>query len=318
MSTKLRVVLTGASGTLGSHILQLLQLEPDVEILSLHRKESRVTITGANVTHLAVDFFNEGAVREVIAPFRPTCVIHCAATGMEFPRPEWFSLIRFNVDVSITLCECASRSPGCHFIYISTGLVYREQGRPLVEDDPIDTCHPYGASKAAADILVRSAAAEFGVPLTVLRPFSFTGARDDRKRLFSALLKAAADGNEFQLSAGEQVRDHCSAGDIARAACLAMHRRADADAEVFNVGSGDQTPLRDLIEGVVADLNLSVRLRFGARPYHRFEPMHLVANTERARHVLEWVPQINLSYAVWELAQSCFPTLELRRPIPTR
>ena len=76
----------------------------------------------------------------------------------------------------MSACFCAKASlksqPASLFIS-STGLGYRDQGRHLRESDPLDTEHPYGASKAAADMLMRAAAAEFGVPMVVLLLFSF-------------------------------------------------------------------------------------------------------------------------------------------------
>lgn len=311
-----RVVLTGASGTLGRNFLELVGPRADVQVLSLLRAESEMRVTWPSVESVRVDLLDRVAVRSVVAAFRPTCVVHCAATGMEFPRTEWFELIRFNVDLTVNLCECAADIPECHFIFISTGLAYRPADHPLAEDDPLDTQHPYGASKAAADLLVRAAAAEFSVPLTVLRPFSFTGLGDDRRRLFAAVLRAAADRVPLGLSAGTQVRDHCSARDIAAGIVRAMDAEYQGvrDAHIYNLGSGCADPLRTVIERVVADLELEVQLVFGARQPGRFDPPFLVASIDRAARGLGWAPVHNLSHAVWQLARESFPTLRVREP----
>jgi UDP-glucose 4-epimerase len=225
-------------------------------------------------------------------------------------------MIRFNVDVSLHLCESVSQIPGCQFVYISTGLAYRDQGRPLREEDPLDTQHPYGASKAAADILMRSAAAEFGVPLTVLRPFSFSGVGDVSSRLFPPLLRAAQENSPFCLSPGNQVRDHCAATDIAHGISQAILKREEfgLDTRIFNLGSSNTQCLRKLIEEVAEDLGLQVTLEFGARDYARFEPMFLAADISTARALLGWQPRINFAYAIWQLAQESFPSLKLREP----
>ena len=311
-----RVVLTGASGTLGRNFLELVGNRSDFRVLALLRPHARPGGRWSAVEPLAVESLERSALGIHIARFQPTCLVHCAATGMDFPQTQWFDLIRFNVDVTISLCECASAIPGCHFIHVSTGLAYREQGRPLHEKDPLDTLHPYGASKAAADMLIRSAAAEFGVPLTVLRPFSFTGIGDDSTRLFATLLRASAEGTAISLSEGTQIRDHCSARDIA-AGIVAAIQKMPAAAEkshIYNLGSGQLTPLRPLIENLVDELGLDVSLRFGSRPLGRFEPRHLVADTSLARRELNWQPRHNLAHAVWMLARESFPQLPLREP----
>jgi UDP-glucose 4-epimerase len=311
-----RIVLTGASGTLGRNFLELVGHREDFQVLALVRPNSRLGGDWPSVRALTVEGLERSALGVQIACFQPTCIVHCAATGMEFPRTQWFDLIRFNVDVTISLCECAAAIPGCHFVYISTGLFYREQDRPLCEEDPVDTRHPYGASKAAADLLVRSAAAEFGVPLTVLRPFSFTGLGDDRNRLFALLLRAAAENAEISLSPGTQIRDHCSARDIAAAILASVQKRpAPGDGErIYNLGSGKLTPLRPLIEGLLAELEFPAKLCFGSRPFGRFEPRHLVADTSRAARELDWRPQHNLAHAIWQLGRESFPSLKLREP----
>ena len=308
------IVVTGASGTLGARVLAQFAGRPDVRVLALLREQSRIRESYANVQFQRVDFFNRSTLASLLREFHPDTVIHCAASGVQFPRPQWFDLVRFNIDVSIHLCECVSAIPDCRVIFISTGLAYRETGHPLREKDALDTLHPYGASKAAADMLVRSAASEFGVPLTIFRPFSFTGLSDDGNRLFPCLLRAALEGREFPLSPGEQCRDHCAVDDVAAAITTAALSPWCEPMRVFNLGSGQAIPLRTLVEDVVAQLGIHVRLKFGERPYARFEPMHLVADTARVRQSLGWEARTSLAYAVWELARASFPNLAVNKP----
>ena len=148
-----RILLTGASGTLGRNFLELSGNDPNLEILVLLRQESRFHSKYASAREVRVDLWDREGVARIVADFKPATIIHCAATGMEFPKTEWFDLIRFNVDFTVNLCESAALSGGSHFIFIGTGLAYKSIPRPLNEADPLDTRHPYGASKAAADLL---------------------------------------------------------------------------------------------------------------------------------------------------------------------
>ena len=262
-----------------------------------------------------MDLWDREGVARIVADFRPETIIHCAATGMEFPKTEWFDLIRFNVDFTVNLCESAALSGGSHFIFISTGLAYKSIPRPLSEADPLDTRHPYGASKAAADLLVRSASVEFGLPLTVLRPFSFTGIGDDRSRLFPSILRAASSGVPIELTSGLQSRDHISARDVA-SAIIATVRNVPApdNPAVFNIGGGSSATVREMVEGVVGELGIPVKLRFGAKAEGRFEPSYLVADSSLAKKKLNWFPAQRLSHAVWELSRESFRDLNLSEP----
>lgn len=201
-----------------------------------------------------------------------------------------------------------------HFIYISTGLVYREQARPVVESDPIETLHPYGASKAAGDALLQAAAAEFQRSLTILRPFAFTGLHDGGERLFPRILRAADSGEALSMTAGTQIRDFCSVNDIARAVLMVIERNPDNLIEKFNLGSGDSLPLRDLVTQVCNELEITPDLRFGEVPMHPYEPHHSVADIASARKALGWEPRHRLSHAVWELARQTHPTLSCNEP----
>jgi nucleoside-diphosphate-sugar epimerase len=311
-----RLVLTGITGTLGRNLIEEVKVWPGVKVLALLRAGSSPPKSFTGTEYEEVEFFDKDRVTAALQRFRPTGVIHCAASGMAFLRPTWFDMIRFNVDVTLNLCESVSRIPGCHFVFISTGLAYRDLGRALREEDPLDTQHPYGASKAAADILVRSAAAEFGVPLTVFRPFSFSGLGDSSSRLFPSLLRAAAEKRPFIMTAGDQVRDHCAAADIAHAIALSLleGHSAGEPAQIFNLGSGSLQPLRPLVEGVAEELGLEISLRFGEKLLSPFEPKYLAGDISRARAQLQWHPRLNFAHAIWQLAQESFPALQIKEP----
>jgi nucleoside-diphosphate-sugar epimerase len=171
-----KVLLTGASGTLGFNVMRILAQETSHDLVAPVREirpdlrpfEPRVRLPQLNLAH-------SGEAKRCIELLQPDVIVHCAASGVRPHTRSWFELINFNVEATLRLFEAYCASSARHFIYISTGLVYREQGRPLVESDPIENLHPYGASKAAADLLLQSAAVEFNRSVTIVRPFAFTG-----------------------------------------------------------------------------------------------------------------------------------------------
>jgi nucleoside-diphosphate-sugar epimerase len=191
--------------------------------------------------------------------------------------------------------------------------VYSDQDRPCREHDPIDTLHPYGASKAAADCLLRAGAERLKRHLTVVRPFSFTGLHDGGDRLFPSLLRAAAQGAPFPMSAGTQIRDFCAVQDVAEGIVLMLEEGTLPGRDVFNLGSGKSISLRGIVGSVCRQLGIEVELHLGAMPFHPQEPMNLVADIHLAQS-LGWEPRTNLAYAVWQLAKSQFPELTVKEP----
>lgn len=314
-TTRHRIALTGATGGLGRAILAELATRSDCSALALVRDAGRLTGAAPCVQVAPVDFADEKQLAQRLDSYQPTALIHAAATGMQIPRPPWREMLECNLALSVRLCEITTRLPRCRFVFISSGLAYRDQGRTLREDDPVETNHPYAASKVAAETLVRAVAAEDALPLTVIRPFSFSGPGDAGSRLFPSLLRAAERGQPLELSSGEQVRSHCAVQDVARGVLAAATKDDDAAAVTcFNLGSDRTESLRHLIEEVIEELGLPVKLKFGARPATPFEPRFLAADISRAQTQLGWRPQINFAHAVWELARESFPGLKLLEP----
>jgi nucleoside-diphosphate-sugar epimerase len=317
MVDRRRILVTGGSGTLGYNVLRQLADDPSYSVVAPVRniRSPQVQAFAGKVHFIEHDLGDAIHTAQIFERVNPDVVVHCAASGLRPPKGSWFDLMQFNVVSTMRLFQmnCRLDHPS-HFIYISTGLVYREQQRPLTEEDPIETLHPYGASKAAGDAMLQAAAAEFKRKLTILRPFAFTGLHDSGRRLFPLILEAAVEGRRQGLTAGTQIRDFCSVANIADAVLRVIERTQGACIEKFNLGSGLSLPLRTLIENVCAELELKVDLAFGESQMHVYEPHYSVANIARAQQELGWKPRMSLAYAVWELAQEMAPTLNLRRP----
>ncbi len=310
-----RVLVTGATGTLGYNIVNhLATTHPRTRIQALVRRvDPHLFAAHPNVGQQKVDMREMARFTEAALDFQPNAIIHCAATGVRPSKISWFDVIDLNVSATVELFRASCEIADCHFIHMSTGLVYQSQERPCHEGDPIDTLHPYGASKAASDCLLRAGADRLNRHLTVVRPFSFTGLRDGGDRLFPSLLRNALQGEPFSMSAGTQLRDFCSVQDAAEAICLILEHGTEPARNIFNVGSGRSLSLKDIVLDVIEQLNLKVDLRLGEKPFHPHEPMHLVADIERMKS-MGWQPRTNLAYAVWQLAERDFPGLRLRKP----
>lgn len=312
-----RILLTGGNGTLGYNILRRLAQDGRYRIVAPVRKivPAWAQALAGPVQFIEHDLSDAIHTAQIFERAKPAITVHCAASGLRPPKGSWFDLMQFNVVSTMGLFQmnCRLDRPS-HFIYVSTGLVYREQGRPLSEEDPMETLHPYGASKAASDALLQAASAEFKRKLTILRPFAFTGLHDGGKRLFPLILEAAVDGRRQELTSGTQIRDYCSVSDIAEAVLRVIEREGGPLIEKFNLGSGLSLPLREVIERVCKALALKVDLAFGETPMHPYEPRHSVADIAHSEAQLGWKPRTSLAYSVWELAQEIAPSLKLKQP----
>ena len=310
-----RVLVTGASGTLGLNLVRHLGAAyPETRMHVLMRSIDESLFDDlANVELEQIDMMDFPRLAKSVLSFQPNAIIHCAASGVRPSKIGWFEQIHLNVSATIKLFEASCEIADCHFIHVSTGLVYSSQDRPCREHDPIDTLHPYGASKAAADCLLRAGAERLKRHLTVVRPFSFTGLHDGGDRLFPSLLRAAAEGRPFPMSAGTQIRDFCAVEDLVQGIALMLEDGTLPGRDIFNLGSGKSVSLRGIVSSVCRQLGLDVELQLGALPFHPQEPMNLVADIHLAESI-GWKPRTNLAYAVWQLARSRYPDLKVREP----
>ena len=310
-------MITGGSGVLGFNVLRRLAHDDRYHVVApiRHIKSAGVQALQGKVQFIEHDLNDAFHTAQIFERINPTVIVHCAASGLRLPRASWFDLMQFNVVSTMRLFQMNCRlDHESHFIYVSTGLVYREQPRRLTEEDPIETIHPYGASKAATDLMLQAASAEFQRKLTILRPFAFTGPHDGGRRLFPLILEAAVQGRRLGLTAGTQIRDFCSVSDIAAAVAQVIEQEQEPLIEKFNLGSGLSLSLRSMIEKVCEELELKADLAFGESHMHPYEPHYSVANSSRAEARLGWKPLTSLAYALWELAQEVAPSLKLKCP----
>lgn len=310
-----RVLVTGASGTLGYNAVRHLAFtHPEMSLRILMRRLDPQLFAGlSNVTLEQVDMADTARLTQAVASFQPNAILHCAASGVRPSKFSYFDFVELNVSATLHLFRASCEVERCHFINVSTGLVYGSQERPCRESDPINTLHPYGASKAAADCLLRAGAEALDRHLTIVRPFSFTGLHDGGDRLFPTLLRCAQERRPFVMSSGTQMRDFCAVQDVVNAIALILEEGEQPSRDIFNVGSGLSVSLGRIVHSVVRQLGLEVEVQMGARPFHRLEPLSLVADISRTQS-LGWRPRTNLAYAVWQLARSAYSELAVTEP----
>ena len=298
---------------LGQAIIKQLAGRNDVAVLALYRNDPPKSEI-ANIQVTTGDLARPGDMTPLLKDFGPTVFIHTAATGMQLPRPNTEELTEINARMPVRLAEVVAGIGHCSFVHLSSGLAYTDQGRPLRETDPLDTEHPYGASKAEAEKQLRTTARQRGLRLTIARPFSFTGEGDFGTRLFPSLLRSAFEQTRFEMSAGDQVRAHSSVDDIAAGVMAVALAPDEQTGQAYNLGTGDTRTLRELVTSVIDQLGLNVDVEFGARPHAMNEPMFMVPDMTHTRKALGWQARENVAHAVWRLVQRSFPSLVTKEP----
>jgi nucleoside-diphosphate-sugar epimerase len=142
------VLITGAAGFAGSHLIELVEREANV--VAWHRPAGRVSHQ-AGVRWQAVDLLDAAAVRQAIDEIRPAAVYHCAGAahvGRSWNATE--STFAINVRGTHHLLQALRQSNLTARVMIpSSAMVYRPGGEALTEGHPLVPSSPYGLSKLA-------------------------------------------------------------------------------------------------------------------------------------------------------------------------
>jgi UDP-glucose 4-epimerase len=187
----------------------------------------------------------------------------------------------------------------------STAATYGKSGRhPVAESAPTDPTNAYGASKLAADHMLRFAAPAYGIAAVSLRYFNVAGAYGrygERHRvethLIPRLLAVAAGeapaaqlhGTDHPTPDGTAVRDYVHVRDVAEAHVRALSAARAGTHLVCNLGNGTGFSVREVLAAVVEVTGR--RFPVTEHPRRPGDPPSLVAAADNARTALGWAPK---------------------------
>jgi nucleoside-diphosphate-sugar epimerase len=272
------VLVTGATGLIGSHLLEV--LGQDVEVVALSRTARP---DDRAVRWLACDLAEPGAISAVITSVRPGVVFHLggAVRGdrtLEAVAPT----LRANLVGTVELLEAATRA-GCERIVMSGSLLEEPAGAATQPIPP----SPYGASRWAASAYGRMFHALFDAPVVNLRPSFAYGPGQERTKLIPHVTTALLEGRSPELSSGERRLDCVYAEDVAQAYVAAASARG-VEGRTIDVGRGVLTSVRGIVELIVECVGPSAgRPVFGAVPVRALE-QELEVDVDETARLLGW------------------------------
>ena len=251
---KTRILLTGGSGFLGSHVVEELELRgiPSGQVLIPRSAD--------------YDLVREDSVARLFRDTRPDVVVHLAAVvggiGANSARPGEF--FYKNLMMGVQLMEQARLSGVRRFLTVGTVCSYpKDTAVPFHEEDlwsgyPEETNAPYGIAKKALLVQGQAYRRQYGFPATHLLVVNLYGPRDDfdpaTSHVIPALVKKCVEARDEGLDRvvvwgdGSPTREFLYVKDAARGIVLALERYGDA--EPVNLGSGTEISIRELVSKI--------------------------------------------------------------------
>jgi UDP-glucose 4-epimerase len=276
-----RVLVTGATGFLGSH-LWARAIAEGADAYGLSRRgdarDNRI---------LRCDLADPEATRSVLSELRPDYVWHAAgraASGreVELVRPTFSENLAATVNVLL-----AAHEIGCRRVIMSGSLE-----EPTGADGPPHS--PYAASKIAGTAYAAMFHALYGSPVVTLRLSMLYGPGErNPHKLIPHVILSLLRGEAPRLGTGSRQIDWLYIDDAADA--FVMSSRSDeVIGQALDIGTGETLSIRTLVESIVEEMDSDVEPEFGALPDRAFE-RPLVADTSRTSDLLGWSSRTGLS-----------------------
>ena len=305
----LRLLVTGASGFVGRHLLPVLRRSfPRATLIATLRPSDNAGPEGIGLDAdetVAFDLLQPDAMAPMLRTVRPDGLVHLAAkasvsASFADPMASW----RANLLGTLALGEAVlDEAPGCRLVLASSAEVYGLSFRtpaPLDEGAPMRPANPYAASKAACDLAIGEMALR-GLDAVRLRAFNHTGPGQSEDFVVASFARQIArveqglQAPELRVGALDRWRDFLDVRDVCIAYAAALRGPAGEAAAsepglVLNLASGASRRIGDILDGL---LSLST-----ARPQVEVEPARLrptdleyvAGDATRAHEMLGWVP----------------------------
>lgn len=304
-SSSFRILITGGEGFVGRHLVRALQNLPEAPEIIVGTIDG-VPRHGDTARSIALDVTDAERVRKVIAAERPTHLFHLAAistvaVAQKNIRRAWEINFGGTLNIAIGLSEAV---PDCRLFYCSSAEVYGmsfQVGRPLDESALLDPITAYGASKAAADILVGQMARR-GLRAIRLRPFNHTGPGQSEQFVvpaFASQIVRIERGEQdpvINVGSLSSRRDFLDVRDVVDAYVRAILRFDELPPGcVINVASGNAIRISEILDTFLSLSNKRIDIVENKELLRTSDMPVMIGDASRARQLLGWAPRINLS-----------------------
>ncbi len=304
----MKVLVTGAAGFIGSHLVERLLAQGnkvfgiddfssgyDPEVKKKNIQEA-MKATGFELA--PVDICNRGKLARILSGQKFDVVIHLAArTGVRpsLLEPQLYQEV--NIGGSLNLLEAFKENQPAAFIFASSSSVYGASTRlPFQEDDPADfPLSPYAATKRAGELLCRSYSRIYHLPITCLRFFTVYGPRQRPDMAIHKFSRLIFQGKEISLyGQGDSARDYTYIDDIIEGIISALNKSFPF--EIINLGDSRPVQLAKLV--ALLEKRLGKKARTLNQPAHPADPTITYAHIEKAQKLLDFSPKVELEEGI--------------------
>ena len=294
-SSKKRVIITGASGFIGKHLVStLLASNYRLVCLDLNFDENFNDCYETKVDHYKGDIQDINFIEPILLKYSPDYIIHLAGLkNRENSIAEFDMSMKVNYFGTLNILTIAKDIKNLkRIVLIGTAEEYGNIDEVFTENGKVDPSSAYGLSKLSSSILGKIFYKQFGMPLVVLRPSIAYGPGQGPEMFIPALIETLINNKPFDMTAGAQYRNFIYVLDLIHAIELALICD-QCNGEIINIGARNSEKLKDVAVYIASQLQKEHLLNIGAIPYRKSELMDYRIDINKASEVLNWAPRYN-------------------------
>jgi UDP-glucuronate 4-epimerase len=298
-----KVLVTGAAGFIGSHLIEALVSQGD-EVVGVDNfdgfypramKERNLAEIGPRpgFSFWELDMLDVAAVRQRLSP--DTVVVHLAAkAGVRPSLADPVGYARANVTGTAAVLEAARQAGVSRIVFGSSSSVYGDSTPvPFREDAAaVDPVSPYAATKRAGELLLGSVAPIYGFRATSLRFFTVYGPRQRPDLAIHAFTRKMFEGRTLTLFGdGTQARDYTYCQDIISGVLAAIRwtETAPIGVETFNLGGNRSISTGDMVAEIAAVVGVEPKVEWA--PMQPGDVQRTAADLTKSSSVLGYMPK---------------------------
>jgi GDP-4-dehydro-6-deoxy-D-mannose reductase len=309
----LRILITGITGFVGSHLAEYALARGDVEVFGTVRWRSRldnVEHIENDITMLDCDLRDNMAARRVLQDVKPDYIFHLAAQS--YVPTSWIApaeTLTTNITAELNLLEGMRDLKLESRIQVAGsseeyGLVYENEA-PITEDNPLRPLSPYAVSKVAEDFLAYQYHKSYGMFTVRTRAFNHTGPRRGHVFVTSNFSRQVAQiekgKKEPVIEVGnlEARRDFSDVRDIVRGYWLSLEKGEPG--EVYNIGSGKAITIQELLDLILSLSDIEIEVRQMPERMRPSDVELLVTDYSKFNRATGWKPEIPFERTIEDL-----------------
>src|SRR3989344_1745671 len=280
-----KVLVIGSNGFIGSHLIKRLKNEK-AEIYCINRNKSK--ISGIKSYEINILDFNK--LKKTIEGINPNIIFHLVATTNN-SKEENMIKKTFEVNTIGTMNVLLSSINTNYnlLIYTNTFELYGDENKaPFNEKMKTKGMSPYSTSKICGEDYCELFSEIYNKPVVSFRLPIVYGPGQKGKMFIPDLMKSVKEKRKFTMTKGEQTRDFIFINDVIDAFIMACNKNIKG---IFNIGSGEETSMKKVIEIIKKQVNIEVLFE---KEYRKNEIWHYYSDISKIKNKLEWKPKTKL------------------------